>query len=109
MASDVAIGGFTSGTGSRSINFGLGALSFIEADYGGTGNKHAKGFMFGGQQATIPDENASPIANKFLQIKNSGGTIVFEATYTGMTGSSANFTVATNTIGSVTCLFRFGN
>lgn len=109
MAVTVGTGGFTAGTGTQGINFGISNPIFIEADHGSSTTRHSKGFMYGGDQSTIPDQNAAPIDGKFLQIKNTAGTVVFEAIFTGMSGTTANFNRVINTLGSVTCLFRIGN
>lgn len=109
MAVTVGTAGFTSGTGVQGIDFGISNPIFIEADYGSSTYKPSRGFMYGGDQSTIPNQNAVAVDGKFLQIKNSSNVVVYELVYTGNTGTVANFNRTINSIGSVDLLFRVGN
>jgi len=110
MAWNVAPGGFNPGTGTEVINFGMSGITNLDIEYApSTGYKFSIGRVAGGNQFSIPDITSNVIVNKALQIKNTAGTVVFDATWVSFSGTSATFTKNVNSIGVVTCLFKLGN
>lgn len=108
MAWNTLPGGFTAGTGTEIINFGMTGITNLDIWYKSTTNKPSEGHVAGGNQFCYPDNSTTP-TNKALVIKDSAGTIIFDATWTSFTGTTGVFTKNVNTLGVVTCLFKFGN
>jgi len=103
------------GTGAKSINMGvsLTSMTWLKAYYQNTGYKSFRGFSYTGTtyQYCFPDGDTTPfVVGKFIQIRNSSGTIVIEGTFTGFSGNNITLNITTNTSASpLSVLFEWGN
>jgi len=109
MASNCGTFGISPGTGTKSINIGMLA-NWMQIEIRASGNKPAKGYIYGGDQYCYSDDTTATPVNKAIQFKNSSGTVVLEGNWTSFSGNNVNFNITTNSFASsVTIFAAFGN
>ena len=109
MARDIGNGGFTAGTGAKSINIGMTA-SYMQIVIKGSGLKSFQGWIRNGLQYCFPADGEAMDTTKAIKVKNTSGTVVLEATFTSFSGNNVNFNVTTNSLTPAPdMLLIFGN
>jgi len=113
MAADGGSGGFTAGTGAKSINVGVATSGFtwVKIHLRNTSYKDFDGFSFvgGSFQYSFPAPGENMNTTKAIRIKDTSGTVVIEGTHTGFSGNNINFNLTTNVASPPTMLFEWGN
>ena len=107
MASNTGTASFPAGTGVKSINVGM-LPNWMQIDFGGSGIKHSRGFIYGGNQYSYSDDTSSTVT-KAIQVKDTSGTIILEGTWTSFSTTYANFNITTAPATSPQMLLTFGN
>lgn len=97
MARDIGTATFTPSTGVKSVNIGVRATDMIII-FKGPGILPAEFHIAGGYQYGYSDD--STVANTFLRVKNTSGSVILEGTWTSFGATHANFNITTQ-IGTV--------
>jgi hypothetical protein len=108
MAENQGLATFLGGTGIKTTSIGITA-TWMNIEIAGTGLKHMRGFISGGNQHVFPDNDSAITAGKAIQLRDSSGAVILEGTWTGFASGNATFNITTAPATMPQMFLRFGN